>query len=63
MACLALEISTAIRLCCKKREYINSGTLALVSILAQANGQNLFSSFLSAESKYILFPVCAFACC
>lgn len=43
MACLALEISTAIGLCCRKREHINLETVALVSILAQANQQNLFS--------------------
>lgn len=62
MACLALEISAAIGLRCRKKEHMNSETQASVSILAQANEQNLYI-FLSAESKYITLPGCDCACC
>lgn len=76
MACLALEISANPLLACpvalsngiksglrcRRKEHMNSETQAPVSILAQANEQNLYI-FLSAESKYITFPGCDCACC
>lgn len=45
MACLGLEINAAIGLCWRKRKHINLETVALVSILAQAKQQHLFSFF------------------